>query len=313
MRAVVYEHTGGPDVLRCQDVPYPQPGPGQVLVDVHAVGVNFRDVYERQGSGHGPRTPPAVLGVEGAGTVVETGARVAWIGVAGSSAERLAVLATSLVPVPDDISLEVAAAAVLQGMTAHYLAWDSYPVQAADWTLVHAAAGGVGRLLTQLVRLRGGRVVGTTSSSEKARQVRDLGAEEVIEYDGFAARARQITDGEGVAVVYDGVGRTTFREGFAALRPTGRMILYGASSGQPDPVQLDWLRTYDSVYMQRPTLGTYTRTPELLRERASQLFDLISKGQVDVHIGGRYQLEDAARAHRDLESRTTTGKLLLLV
>jgi NADPH2:quinone reductase len=313
MRAVVYENTGGPDVLHCEEVPDPQPGVGQVLVDVQAVGVNYRDIYERQGGGHGPRTPPAILGVEGAGTVVETGERVAWIGVAGSSAEQVAAPAASLVPVPDDVSLEVAAAAILQGMTAHYLAWDSYPVAPGDWTLVHAAAGGVGRLLTQLVRLRGGRVVATTSTAAKAKSVRELGAEEVIEYDGFAVRARQVTGGAGVAVVYDGVGRTTFRDGFAALQPTGRMILYGASSGQPDPVQLDWLRTYDSVYLQRPTLGSYTRTPELLRERASQLFELISKGQLDVHIGGRFHLEDAARAHEALESRTTVGKLLLLV
>ncbi|HKO26449.1 MAG TPA: quinone oxidoreductase [Solirubrobacteraceae bacterium] len=311
MRAVVFETNGGPEVLSAQEVPDPSPGDGQVLVRVEAAGVNYRDVYEREGHGYGSE-PPAVIGVEGAGTVVDGGERVAWVAVPGSYAELVAADPARLVPVPDGVSSELAAAALLQGMTAHYLAFDSYPIQTNDWVVVHAAAGGVGLLLTQLAKLRGAHVLGTTSNEEKASLARGAGADEVVEYDGFAERARSLTDGEGVAAIYDGVGKTTFLDGLKALRPTGRMILYGAASGQPDPLDLALLRDGGSLYVQRPVLGHYTRTPEQLRERAGQVLDLIAAGKLEVRIGHRYPLAEARQAHEDLEARRTTGKLLLV-
>jgi NADPH2:quinone reductase len=311
MRAIYFERNGGAEVLECQDRPAPTPGEGEVLVDVEAVGINYRDVYERKGGGYGSE-PPAIIGVEGAGKIRETGERVAWVGVPGSYAEQVAASRDSLVALPDGVDAEVAAAALLQGMTAHYLAADSYPIEDGDWVIVHAAAGGVGLLLTQIAKLRGGRVIATTSTPEKADLARGAGADEVIDYDGFAARAREITGGQGVAAVYDGVGQATFSEGLGALRPTGRMILYGAASGQPDPLNLAVLAPAGSLYVQRPTLQTYTRTPELLRDRAAAVCELIAGGKLDVRIGARYPLEQARQAHEDLEARKTTGKLLLL-
>lgn len=307
----MFERNGGPEVLEPKDVPEPTPGEGEALVDVEAVGVNFRDVYEREGHGYGA-TPPAIIGVEGAGTVAGTGERVAWVNVPGSYAERVSADRAALVAVPDGVPSEVAAAALLQGMTAHYLAFDSYPVADGDWVVVHAAAGGVGLLLTQLAKLCGGRVIATVSSDEKAELARQTGADEVIGYDGFSERVRELTEGEGAAAVYDGVGRATFLEGLKALRPTGRMILYGAASGQPDPLALAALAPAGSLYVQRPTLATYTRTPELLRERARALFELIERGGLDVRIGARYPLAEARQAHTDLQARSTTGKLLLI-
>jgi NADPH2:quinone reductase len=311
VRAIVFERNGGPEVLEPQDVPDPVPGEGEVVVDVEAVGVNYRDVYERNGHGYGS-TPPAIVGVEGAGVVAGSGERVAWVAVPGSYAERIAARRDALVTVPDGVSSEVAAAALLQGMTAHYLAYESYPVQEGDWVLVHAAAGGVGLLLTQLVKLRGGRVIATTSTEEKAALAREAGAEEVIGYEGFAERVREISGGERAAAVYDGIGKTTFLDGFRALRPFGRMILYGAASGQPDPFAPAMLAPAGSLYVQRPTLATYTRTPEMLRDRAASLFELIRAGRLQVRIGARYPLDEARRAHEDLEARKTTGKLILL-
>jgi NADPH2:quinone reductase len=311
MRAIVFERNGGPEVLEVRDVPPPTPDEGEVLVDVEAIGVNYRDVYERQGVGYGS-PPPAIIGVEGAGRIHDTGERVAWVHAPGSYAEQVAAPRDRLVPVPDGVSSEVAAAALLQGMTAHYLAVDSYPVADGDWVLVHAAAGGVGLLLTQIAKSRGARVIATTSTDEKARIAREAGADEVIGYDRFAERAREISGGEGVAAVYDGVGKATFLDGLKAIRPTGRMILYGAASGQPDPLVLAALAPAGSLYVQRPTLQTYTRTPELLSERARTLFELIEAGKLDVRIGARYPVEHARQAHEDLEARKTTGKLLLI-
>jgi NADPH:quinone reductase len=307
MRAIVFERNGGPEVLECKDVPAPE---GEVLVDVEGVGINYRDVYERQGGGYGSE-PPAIIGVEGAGKIHDTGERVAWIAVPGSYAEQIAAPRDRLVPVPDGVESEVAAAALLQGMTAHYLAADSYPVEDGDWVIVHAAAGGVGLLLTQIAKSRGGRVIATTSTEEKAALARGAGADEVIGYDGFAERAREITGGKGVAAVYDGIGKTTFLNGFKALRPSGRMILYGAASGRPDPIDPGML-VAGSWYLQRPTLQTYARTPDLLRERAGAVLELIEGGKLDVRIGARYPLEQARQAHEDLEARKTTGKLLLI-
>ncbi len=310
MRAVVFERHGGPDVLELKEVTDPSPGPGEVLVDVDVVGVNFRDVYEREGRGYGS-TPPAVIGVEGAGRISDTGERVAWSDVDGSYAERVAADRSRLVPIPDDLDTEVAAAVLLQGMTAHYLSFDSYPIQEGDWVVVHAAAGGVGLLLTQLAKLRGGHVIATTSTQEKAELAREAGADETIGYEGFAERVKEITDGEGAAAVYDAIGKTTFLDSLKALRPTGFVILYGAASGQPDPLALATLAPAGSLYVQRPTLVTYTRTPELLRELAGQVFELVVAGKLNVRIGARYPLADAAQAHWDLQSRNTAAKLLL--
>jgi NADPH2:quinone reductase len=309
MKAVVFERNGGPEVLEYKEMLDPSPRDGQVLVNVEAAGVNFRDVYEREGREYGSK-PPAIIGVEGAGTTA--GGRVAWLDVPGSYAQRVAADPSKLVPVPDDVPLDVAAAALLQGITAHYLAFESYPVQTGDWVLVHAAAGGVGLLLTQMAKLRGGRVIGTTSTDDKAELARQAGADEVIGYEEFAQRAREITNGEGVAAVYDGIGKTTFYEGLKAIRPTGKMIIYGSASGQPDPVPVTTLQAAGSLYVQRPTLKTYTRTPELLRERAKVVFELVGNGQLNVRIGARYPLAEARQAHEDLQARKTTGKILLL-
>lgn len=313
MQAVVIERTGGPEVLTVGTAPEPVPGEGGVLVDVAAVGVNFRDVYEREGRPPYTQPLPAVVGIEGAGTVVGTGERVAWLGVSGSYASRVAAHRELLVPVPDGVDTEVAAAAMLQGCTAHYLATDSYPVAAGDWTVVHSAAGGVGLLLTQLVKARGGHVLATTSTDDKADLARGAGADEVVVgYEGFAERVRELSGGEGAAVVYDGVGRATFTAGLTALRPTGRMVLYGAASGQPEPFVLQELAGHGSLYVQRPTLATYTRTPQMLRERAGAVLGMVADGRLDVRIGGRYPLAEVRQAHEDLEARRTTGKLLLL-
>ncbi len=311
MRAVVYERHGGPDVLDYREAPDPQPGEDEVLVKVEAVGINFRDVYEREGRSYALE-PPAIVGVEGAGTIAETGERVAWTGVPGSYAELIATRREQLVPVPENVSSEQAAAALLQGMTAHYLCHDSYPIEDGDWVLVHAGAGGVGLLLIQMARLRGGRVIATTSTDEKAALASDAGANEVIGYENFAERAREITGGVGMAAIYDGVGKTTFLKGFDALAPTGRMILYGAASGQPDPLDLPVLAAKGSLYVQRPTLQTYARTPELLQDRAAAVFELMAIGAVEVRIGATYPLSQARQAMEDLEARKTTGKLLLI-
>jgi NADPH2:quinone reductase len=319
VRAIVITAHGGPDVLELQDRPAPEPGAGQVLVDVEAAGVNFRDVYERVGSGHYARETPFIAGAEGAGRVAAVGTgvdgiapgdRVAWSAGQGSYAEQVALDADGVVPVPDGIGTELAAASLLQGMTAHYLATSTYPVQPGDTVIVHAAAGGVGLLLTQIVKLRGGRVIATTSSEEKAELARGAGADETLGYQGFAERARELTGGEGVAAVFDGIGADTFDDSLAALRPRGYMVLYGAASGQPPPVEIAKLNA-GSLYLTRPTLANYgTERGELL-ERSGDVFGWIAAGKLDVRIGARYPLEDAARAQADLESRATTGKLIL--
>ena len=239
------------------------------------MGIDFRDVYEREGRPPYTTPPPAVVGVEGAGTVVGTGERVAWLDVAGSYAGRVAARRDKLVPVPDGVAADAAAAVMLQGCTAQYLVADSCPVVEGDWAVVHGAADGVGLLLTQLVRARGGHVLATTSTEEKAGLARAAGADPVVVgYHGFADLVRELSGGGGAAVVYDGVGRTTFAAGLTALRPTGRMILFGAASGHPEPLELPQLAAHGSLYVQRPTLVTYTRTPQMLRERAGAVLDL---------------------------------------
>jgi NADPH2:quinone reductase len=237
---------------------------------------------------------------------------VAWAAAPGSYAERVVVDEARAVPVPDGVSTEVAAAALLQGMTAHYLAIDTYEVQSGDPVLVHAAAGGVGLLLTQIVKLRNGRVIATTGSEEKAELARGAGADHVLGYDGFADKARELAGGAGVAVVYDGIGRATFDQSLAALRPRGHMVLYGAASGQVDPVEPQRLHAGGSLYLTRPGLPHYIATPHELRARAAEVFGWIADGRLDVRIGARHPLEDARQAQEDLAARRTTGKVLLM-
>lgn len=319
MRAIVVTEHGGPEVLELQDVPFPEPGPGQVTVDVGAAGVNFRDIYERVGGSYSPAAPPFVAGVEGAGTVSATGEgvttvavgdRVAWVAGQGSYAERVAVDADKVVPLPEGVSTEDAAAVLLQGLTAQYLATSTYPVAQADNVLVHAAAGGVGLLLCQVVKLRGARVIATTSTDEKAELARAAGADEVIGYDGAGNRARELTGGEGVAAVYDGIGRATFDQSLAALRPRGTMVLYGAASGQPDPVPIQAIAG-NSLFLTRPALPRYTADRAELLARADDVFAWMATGRLHVRIGARHPLQDARRAQEDLTARRTTGKVLL--
>jgi NADPH2:quinone reductase len=319
MRAIVVTANGGPDVLDLQDVPEPEPGPGEVLVDVEAIGVNYRDVYEREGLGSYSAPTPLVAGVELAGEVaavgegvhgVRVGDRVATVAARGAYAERALVDAAKTVPVPAELSAEQAAAVLLQGMTAQYLTTATYAIQPGDWAVVHAAAGGVGLLLTQIVKARGGNVLATTSTDEKAELARGAGADEVVRYDEFAARAKELS-GEGAAVVYDGVGISTFLHGFDALRPRGLLVLYGAAAGAPEPLDLALLGR-GSFAVTRPTLGHYTRTPEELRSRAEAVFAWVASGVLDVRVGAVYPLAEARRAHEELEGRRSTGKLLLL-
>jgi NADPH:quinone reductase len=319
VRAVVVTQSGGPDVLELREEPAPEPGDGQLLVDVEAAGVNYRDIYEREGTYRGAF--PFIGGVEGAGTVAKVGEgaadfargdRVAWIDAPGSYAEQVVVDAARAVPVPAGVSSELAAAALLQGMTAQYLTTTTYAVMPGDDVLVHAVGGGVGLLLTQVVKMRGGRVIGTTSSSEKQQMARAAGADEVLAYEGFAERARDLTGGDGVAVVYDGVGQATFDESLRALRVRGYMVLFGAASGRVQPFDPMRLEDGGSLFLTRPSIRHYTAKREELVERAGEVFAWIEESKLDVHIGGRYPLADARRAHEDLSGRRTSGKLLLL-
>ena len=319
MRAVQIAKHGGPQVLDVVDAPPPEAGLGQLLVDVAAVGVNYRDVYEREGAYGGEL--PAIIGVEAAGTVAAVGDGssefgvgdlVAWVAAPGSYAEQVAVDAERAVRVPDAISDDVAAAALLQGITAHYLTTSTHAVQRDENVLVHAAAGGVGLLLTQLITMRGGRVIGTTSTEEKAQLAREAGAAEAIGYGGFSERVAELTGGTGADVVYDGVGAATFDESLASLRPRGDMVLYGAASGRVPPFDPMRLEGGGSLYLTRPSIRHYTATRDELLQRAGDVFRWIVEGKLNVRIGGRYALEDARRAHEDLEARRTTGKLVLL-
>ena len=319
MRAVIVGEHGGPGVLQVTDVPAAQPGPGELLVDGAAAGVNFADIYAREGRYPYARELPFVLGQEGAGTVSATGPgtefaagdRVAWTGASGCYAEQAVVTAASAVPVPDGLDLATAAAVLLQGMTAHYLCYSTYPVSQHDPVVVHAAAGGVGLLLTQLVKMRGGIVVATTSSPAKATAAQQAGADFVAGYADFGDVVRRV-DGGGAAVVYDGVGQATFEASLAALRRRGYLVLYGAASGPVPPFDLQRLNPAGSLFVTRPTLAHYVATREELLWRAGDLFRWISEGRLSVRVGGRYPLHEAARAQEDLAGRRTTGKLLLL-
>jgi NADPH2:quinone reductase len=321
MRAIVVRQHGRPEVLQIAEMPDPRPGPGQLLVEVAAAGVNFMDIYQRQGNPPYASDLPYVPGAEGAGTVAGVGPdvqgfadgdRVAWTGVPGSYAERVVLPAGSAVPVPDGLDLQVAAAVMLQGLTAHYLSNSTYPVAGGDHVVVHAAAGGVGLLLTQMVKMRGGIVIGTASTTAKAAAAQEAGADHLAGYDDFAAVTRQVTDDAGAAAVYDGVGLTTFDDSLSALRPRGYMVLYGAASGPVPAFELQRLAAGGSLYITRPTLGSYLASRDELLGRTADLFSWIGQGRLSVRVGGTYPLGDAGRAHEDLGGRRTTGKLILL-
>ena len=322
MHAIRIHEVGGAESLRADSIPVPQPGSGDVLVGVEAAGVNFIDIYKRTGLYKVPL--PATLGEEGAGTVVaigpdvrdfKAGQRVAWSGSLGSYAEFALVPAAKLVRIPDGIATATAAALMLQGSTAHYLATSTWPLRRGDTCLIHAAAGGVGLLLVQIAKRAGARVIGTAGTDDKARLARDAGADDVIVYtrESFTDEVRRITEGLGVDVIYDSVGRTTFLPGLDLLRPRGLMVLFGQSSGPVDPVDPQILARKGSLFLTRPTLAWYTATPEELRSRADDLFAWVAAGQLSVRIGAEFPLEGAADAHRALEGRRTAGKVLLRV
>lgn len=320
MRAIQVGRTGAPEVLELVELPKPNPGTGQVLVHVQAAGVNFIDTYLREG--RYAASLPFVLGQEGAGTVAGAGAgvsgfregdRVAWSGTRGAYAEYAVVPASELVHVPSAVAIEEAAAVLLQGLTAHYLSHDTYAIKAADTVLIHAGAGGVGLLLTQMAKHRGARVLTTVSTTGKAELSREAGADRTILYteQSFLEAVLQDTDGDGLPVVYDSVGKTTFEDSLKCLRPRGLMALYGASSGAVPPFDLIRLSQMGSLYITRPTLKDYVRTRAELERRVEEVFGWMAAGKLKVRIGHRYKLEDAAQAHRDLEGRKTTGKVLL--
>ena len=321
MKAIVVSKTGGPEVMQLADVPVPQPKPNEALVKIEAIGVNFIDVYFREG--RYPAQVPFICGREMSGTITQVGSevkelkvgdRVAQTGVAGSYAEYQAVAESQLVKVPEAISFEQAAAVMLQGATTHYLVRSTFPLKATDTLLLHAAAGGVGLLLTQFAKHIGAHVIGTVSTEEKAKLARSAGADDLILYtqQDFVAEVKRITNGKGVDVVYDGVGKTTFDGSLNSLRPRGYMVLFGGSSGPVPPFDPMKLTTLGSLFLTRPTLNNHISTREELVWRMGEVFSLIISHDLKVHIGKTYKLGDVQQAHRDLEGRKTTGKVLLV-
>jgi NADPH:quinone reductase len=321
MKAIQVKQVGGPDAMEVVELPVPQPKANEVVVKLAAAGVNFIDVYVREGRYKAPL--PLVPGQEGAGEVtalgsnvklVKLGDRVAWASILGAYAEYAAVPADRLVVIPNGVTDEQAAAAMLQGMTAHYLSHDTYPLKRGETALIHAAAGGVGLLLVQMAHNIGARVIATVSTEEKAKLARAAGADEVILYTqtDFETETKRLTGGKGVDVVYDSVGKTTFDKGLNILRPRGMMALFGGSSGAVPPFDPMILNQKGSLFLTRPTLGHYTSTREELVERAGAVFGMIAAGKLKLRIEHTYPLAEAPRAHRDLEGRKTTGKLLLI-
>jgi NADPH2:quinone reductase len=321
MRAIRISQHGGPEVLRLEELPTPTPGPGQLLVRLEAAGVNFIDVYQRTGQYKVPL--PYVMGLEGAGVVEAAGsagefapgARVAWTGVPGSYATHALVPADRAVPLPQGVDAQAGAAAMLQGITAHYLSHSTYPLQAGHTCLVHAAAGGVGLLLTQMAKRRGARVLATVSTDEKARLAREAGADEVILYtrEDVAQAVRRLTGGAGVQVVYDSVGKDTFEKSLDCLVPRGMLVLFGQSSGAVPPFDPQALSAKGSLFLTRPTAAHYTATRAELISRTTDIFGAIAAGTLKLRIGATFPLAETAEAHRQLEARKTTGKVLLLV
>ena len=321
MNAIQVSQVGGPEVLKLVDLPIPESKPNEALVQIKAAGVNFIDVYHREG--RYPAPLPFVPGQEAAGIVtaigsevtnVKIGERVAYTGAQGAYAEYAAVPVDHLVKIPDQLDFEQAAAAMLQGMTAHYLSHSTYPIKPDETALVHAAAGGVGALLVQMAKKLGARVIGTAGSEEKAQLARDEGADEVIIYtkQDFETETRRLTDGKGVHVVYDGVGKTTFDKDLNVLRPRGYLVLFGASSGAVPPFDLIKLSQKGSLFLTRPSLHHYIATREELEQRAADVLKMIVQRDLKLRIHKTYPLAEAQQAHRDLEGRKTSGKLLLI-
>ncbi len=321
MNAIRVQSTGGPEVLRLEELPVPQPGPGQVLVRVEAAGVNFIDIYQR--SGRYTIALPFTPGQEAAGTVTAVGAgvttprvgdRVAYASVMGAYAAYASVPADRVVPLPPAVSTRQGAAAILQGMTAHYLTTSTYPLKTGDTCVVHAAAGGVGLLLCQIAKLRGARVLATVSTQEKAALARGAGADEVIRYteQDFETEVKRLTTGVGVQVIYDSVGKTTFEKGLNCLVPRGMMVRFGQSSGPVEPFDPQLLNQKGSLVLTRPTLGHYIADREELLWRARDVLGWIEAGKLSVRIGHEFPLARAAAAHELLAARKTTGKVLLI-
>jgi len=321
MKAIQVKRTGGPEVLELAELAVPEAKGNEAVVKLTAAGVNFIDVYYREG--RYKAVLPFVPGQEGAGQIssvgpdvkqLKVGDRVAYTAIMGSYAEYAVVPEDRLVKIPQGVSYQQAAGAMLQGMTAHYLSQDTYPLKKGETALVHAAAGGVGLLLVQMAKNIGARVIGTVSTEEKAKLARDAGADDIILYtqSDFEIETRKLTDGHGVDVVYDSVGKTTFEKGLNVLRPCGYMVLFGGSSGAVPPFDLIQLSQKGSLYVTRPTLAHYIATREDLERRSGDVFGMIAAGKLKLRIDHTYPLKDAAQAHRDLESRKTTGKLLLL-
>ena len=324
MQAIVIHQTGGPEVLQLKEVPRPVPRTGEALVRIAAAGINFIDVYYR--SGLYKKDCPFTAGQEGAGVIegfadgggsspfgLKVGDRVCFVYFGGAYAEYSTVPVDKLIPIPAGISDVNACVAMVQGMTAQYLSHDTYSIKKGDTVLIHAAAGGVGQLLVQMAKMRGARVLGTVGSAEKAALAKADGADETIDYktQDFVEEVKRITGGAGVAVVYDSVGQSTFEGSLKCLRPRGLLALYGQSSGPVPPFDLSRLPAMGSLYITRPTLVSYTLTRQELLERANDVFGMMLSGALRVRPGGEYRLADAERAHRDLESRATTGKLVL--
>jgi NADPH:quinone reductase len=321
MKAIQVQKTGGPEALTLVDVPVPKPKPNEAIVKIAASGVNFIDVYFREG--RYPAPLPFVDGQEGAGTVTEVGSdvktlkpgdHVAYSNVLGSYAEYAAVPAEKLVKVPSGISDEQAAAAMLQGMTAHYLVHSTYPLKKGETALIHAAAGGVGLLLVQMAKNIGARVIGTAGTDEKAKLAKDAGADEMIVYtkQDFEAETKRLTENKGVHVIYDGVGKSTFEQDLNLLRPRGYLVLFGGSSGAVPPFDPIKLAQKGSLFLTRPSLMHYVLTREELEHRAGDVLGWIAAGKLKLRIAHKYKLEEAQQAHKDLEGRKTTGKILLI-
>ncbi|MFC9556389.1 quinone oxidoreductase family protein [Rhodococcus sp. NPDC056960] len=320
MRAIQVSRRGGPEVLEIAEMPDPRPGPHDLLVRTEAIGVNFIDTYFR--TGVYPQPLPYVPGEEGSGVVEAVGAdvrdfvpgdRVAWCGTTGNYAEKVVVPAAVAIAVPEGVPAPQAASTLGQGLTAHYLVYSTYPVQSGDTVLVHAGAGGVGLMLTQLATKIGARVITTVSSDTKEKLSREAGAVEVLRYDDdIAARVREFTDGEGVAAAYDGVGAATFDASLASVRIRGTVALFGAASGLVPPFDPQRLNPAGSLFLTRPTLAHYVRTREELAWRAGEVFGAVVDGTLNIRVSAQYPLESAADAHRDLEGRKTTGSIVLI-
>lgn len=321
MKAIRIHRNGGPEVLVLEDVPDPTPKPGEAIVKIAAAGLNFIDTYFRTGAYKAPL--PLTPGMEAGGVVtalgqgvsdVKIGDVVAYQGAMGADAELAAVPAARLVPMPAGISAKQGAAGMLQGMTAHFLACSAWPLQPSQTCLVHAAAGGVGLLLCQIAKIRGARVIGTVSTEAKAELARKAGADEIVFYSrqDFVAEVKRLTDGAGLDVVYDGIGKDTFDGGLRCLRPRGMMVLYGQASGPVPDLNPQILNQRGSLFLTRPNLGHYVQTRSELLERAGEVFGWVAAGKLDLRVEREYALADTAEAHRALEARETTGKVLLV-